>query len=279
MLFEKSIKQEAKENLDKKLKDLEQAIHGDVLFLNIDLFDSIETYLKDIVEKNKKDTVQNDTCFVILTTYGGSITAVERVVTVLRENYKQVKFIIPDHAYSAGTILVMSGDELFMDYFGVLGPIDPQVQTKDGKWVSALGYLDKLNELIKKANSNSLTPPEFLIIKEFDLGMWRSYEQARDLSISVLKEYLVKYHFHSIANNGIKIKKKQADEIAKKLGNNSTWLSHGRPINKEVLQKMGVLISDIQSQTWASNLTCYLNYVKEYMDIGEMKNFIHSRSF
>lgn len=33
----------------------------------------------------------------------------------------------------------MSGDKIFMDFFSVLGPVDPQVQNKDGKWVPALG--------------------------------------------------------------------------------------------------------------------------------------------
>lgn len=44
----------------------------------------------------------------------------------------------------------MSGDSIYMDYFSVLGPIDPQVQNKEGKWVAALGYLDKVNEYIEK---------------------------------------------------------------------------------------------------------------------------------
>ena len=46
---------------------------------------------------------------------------------------------------SAGTILCMSGDKIFMDYASILGPIDPQVPTPDtGDYVPALGYLDKV---------------------------------------------------------------------------------------------------------------------------------------
>ena len=51
----------------------------------------------------------------------------------------------------------MSGDEIWMDYFSVLGPIDPQVKNKEGKFVPALGYLDKVNSLIDKARNGSLT--------------------------------------------------------------------------------------------------------------------------
>ena len=84
--------------------------------------------------------------YIILTTTGGSAIAVERYVNIIRYHYKEVHFIVPDYAYSAGTIFCMSGDSIFMDYFSVLGPIDPQVQNKEGKWVAALGYLDKVNE-------------------------------------------------------------------------------------------------------------------------------------
>ena len=56
----------------------------------------------------------------------------------------------------------------------VLGPIDPQVMNKDGKFVAALGYLDKINELIKKARDNELTNAEFIILKDFDLAELRA---------------------------------------------------------------------------------------------------------
>jgi ClpP class serine protease len=51
---------------------------------------------------------------------------------------------------SAGTVLVMCGDNIYMDYFSVLGPIDPQVKrrSKGNVYVPALGYLEKYNELV-----------------------------------------------------------------------------------------------------------------------------------
>jgi len=52
-----------------------------------------------------------------------------------------VDFLIPSHAMSAGTILAMSGDAIHMDYYSVLGPIDPQVENQEGRLIPALGYL------------------------------------------------------------------------------------------------------------------------------------------
>lgn len=46
---------------------------------------------------------------------------------------------MPNFAYSAGTIFCMSGDNIYMNYYSALGPVDPQVQNRDGKLVAALG--------------------------------------------------------------------------------------------------------------------------------------------
>ena len=56
---------------------------------------------------------------LMLTTTGGSATEAERIVNVLRNFYDDISFIIPDYAYSAGTILSMSGDNIYMDYYDV----------------------------------------------------------------------------------------------------------------------------------------------------------------
>ena len=99
----------------------------------------------------------------VFTYYGEIVNGVQRMVDILRHFYSEVNFIIPDYAYSAGTIWCMSGDNIYMNYYSSLGPIDPQVQSKDGKLVAALGYLDKINELLEKARKNELSQAEFLI--------------------------------------------------------------------------------------------------------------------
>ena len=97
---------------------------------------------------------------VFLNTPGGSAETVEKMVSVIRFHYEEVYFVVPDYAMSAGTILCMSGDKIYMDYSSSLGPIDPQVY--NGKnWVPALGYLDKVEELIEKSANNELTEAEF----------------------------------------------------------------------------------------------------------------------
>lgn len=173
-----------------------------------------------------------------------------------------------------------------MDYFSVLGPIDPQVQNKDGKYVPALGYLDKVNELIEKANNNTLTNAEFLILKDFDLAELRHYEQAKKLTISLLKKWLVKYKFKNWVrhHNGISViedeKNKRAEEIAATLGDNKKWKTHGRPINIEKLKELKLNIVDYSGKTAERKLIRkYYNQVREYTTNFSLKLFIHTRKF
>ena len=63
----------------------------------------------------------------------------EQNITIFKHFYSEVNFIVPNFAYSAGTIFCMSGDNIYMNYYNALGPVDPQVQNRDGKLVAALG--------------------------------------------------------------------------------------------------------------------------------------------
>ncbi|MCU6163168.1 serine dehydrogenasease, partial [Enterobacter bugandensis] len=82
-----------------------------------------------------------------------------------------------------------------MDYASSLGPIDPQVQSSDGKWVPALGYLDKVEEIIAKSASGSITQAELMMVNNLDLAELRRYEEARELSKDLLKKWLVEFKF------------------------------------------------------------------------------------
>ena len=130
------------------LTKLETKLDADVFTYYGEIVNGVERNVKDIIEALAKDPNKHQAIYVFLTTPGGSLTPVQRMVDILRHFYSEVNFIVPDYAYSAGTIWCMSGDNIYMNYYSSLGPIDPQVQSKDGKLVAALGYLDKINELL-----------------------------------------------------------------------------------------------------------------------------------
>lgn len=209
------------------------------------------------------------------------------MVSVIRFHYKEVYFVVPDYAMSAGTILCMSGDKIYMDYSSSLGPIDPQVY--NGKnWVPALGYLDKVEELIQKSRNRELTEAEFMILQKIDLAELRSYEMARSLTINLLKEWLVKYKFkdwNKHNSNGEPVllaeKEQRAEEIANKLSNNSIWHSHGRSIGVDTLRSfLKLKIEDYSRNDDLRDLIRnYNDLICEYILRAGGKAFVHSRVF
>ena len=271
--------------LNKELSDLEGYLKADVLTFYGPIFDGMEGSFLQVVEQLGQQK-KHDTLFIILTTNGGSATAVERHVNIIRHHYSEVNFIIPDRSLSAGTIFCMSGNNIYMDYYSVLGPIDPQVLNKEGRWVPALGYLDKINELIQKAQNNTLTQAEFIILKDFDLAELRAYEQAKELTIDLLKKWLVEYKFktwtrHKNGNDVTQDEKVQrAEEIADILSNNRKWKAHSRPLNIEVLEKLKLKINDFGKDQFLTNsLRAYHRLVTDFVTQNQLKVFLHTRSF
>lgn len=275
-----------KEMISNALLELEDIANSDVLCYSGPIVDGNENVFLDIIEKLADSPDKRDSLMVVLTTTGGSAMAVERYVNIIRKHYEKVSFVVPDYAYSAGTIFCMSGDEIWMDYFSVLGPIDPQVKNKEGKFVPALGYLDKVNSLIDKARNRSLTNAEFLILKDFDLAELRAYEQAKELTVTLLKKWLVKYKFKNWDKhkNGNSVtmaeKEKRAEEIADKLGDNNIWKSHARPICIEELENLKLKIEDYSDkETFRKVIRRYYNLSKDMINKYGLNIFIQTRKY
>jgi hypothetical protein len=229
-------------------EEIEQKLDCDLFYfygeIRSDKLIYFRNFLEDLAQKpGKKEAVG-----ICLTTPGGEAEAVEQMAAIVRHHWARVYFIVPMTALSAGTIFCMSGDKIYMDYSSSLGPIDPQVPDKEGKYlVPALGYLDKVEELVEKSTKGTISPGELAILVRQDLAMLRFYEQARDLSKALLKDWLTKYKFkdwatHRTTNPGTPVtdaeKTARAEQIAAQLSDNRVWHSHGRMIGMNKLKDL-----------------------------------------
>lgn len=246
----------------------------------------------ELIEKIKNHTAKGiqeypERLVIILTTGGGIVEAVEKMVEIIRYHYKELYFVVPDAAMSAGTIWCMSGDKIYMDYASSLGPIDPQVPSQDGRLIPALGYIDKVNELIEKSKKNDLSNAEYMLLKSMDLGILRRYEQARELSISLLEKWLVEFKFknweqHRATKPGTKVTLKQkqdrAKEIAKQLSDNKIWHSHSRMIGiKTLKEKLRLEIEDYSEDTnLRLAIRTYAGLLADYLEKQKLPIFLHN---
>ncbi|MFP4004471.1 MAG: SDH family Clp fold serine proteinase [Alphaproteobacteria bacterium] len=241
-------------------RHIERALNCDLLFFYGEIWPGISrqfrNFLEQMVEHHRESRTRKPaTLGICLTTPGGSVEETENIVEVMRHHYSNILFLVPNMAMSAGTIFCMSGDRIYMDYSSSLGPIDPQVPDREERYlVPALGYIDKIEELIHKSHRGELSPAEFNMLDRMDLAMIRRFEQARDLSVALLEKWLAAYKFkdwkvHRTTEPGTRVtmkqKRQRAREIALKLADNKHWHSHGRRIGMQTLRgEVGLEIDD-----------------------------------
>lgn len=269
---------------------IEQLLDCNVLFFYGEIRSWRINPFRGTIEALAKHVTKKDTLAICLQTPGGEAEAVEKMVDIVRHHYKTVYFIVPGAAFSAGTIFCMSGDKIFMDYSSSLGPIDPQVPDKDGKHlVPALGYLDKVAELVQKSRNNTISPAEVAILAKQDLAMLRFYEQAKDLSIALLKTWLTTYKFkdwtvHRTTNPGTPVtqadKEGRATQIATLLSDNKVWHSHGRMISMNTLRSVLKLeIDDFGANVELRDaVRSYSDTLTDYLHRQGLQHYLHNRN-
>lgn len=171
-----------------------------------------------------------------------------------------------------------------MDYSSTLGPIDPQVMVPDGSgYVAAMGYLDKVKEITDKGD---LAPADVVLLRSLDLAKLALYEQARDLSVDLLKKWLVSYKFkdwkeHRTTNPGAPVteeeKLKRAGEIAKDLADHKKWFSHGRSLDIQKLKELRIEIDDYSDdRELSSSIRGYNDPLTAYADRMGYAFHLHS---
>ena len=274
----------AREWADTRLRAIEDMLDADGLTIISPMRGGVEHLAKMAIEAREE---RRDNLFVILDTLGGVVEIVERIVRVLREHYTEVKFIIPDSAMSAGTVLAMSGDEIMMDYHSCLGPIDPQL-LRDGRMVPALSYLAQYEYLIEKSIHGTLATAELVLLGKLDLAELHQFELARDLSIDLLKRWLTIYKFKDWTKTETgkipvtkEMKEQRASEIAHQLSDHTRWLTHGRGIDMKTLRdELRLKIDDfgdnpeLKKAVWD-----YFWFLRDHMVRSGTDSFVHAPTF
>lgn len=181
-------------------------------------------------------------------TPGGSGEAAEEIAKFLRKKFYEVNFIIAGEAKSAGTILSLSGDNIFMTDTGSLGPIDAQVRMGRST-ISAHDYKEWVDSKREEAAKNgSLNPFDAVMVAQISpgelYGVINSLEFAKDLVKSWLEEFKFK-NWTKTRTKGTDVtpemRKERANRVAEMLCNHTTWRTHGRSLKIEDLKEVLVI--------------------------------------
>lgn len=264
---------------------LEKRLNADLLFFNGPITNPTDDLIKKAIESVVK---RRSKLVFMLETIGGYIETAKRIVEVTRQYYNAVEFIVPNYAMSAGTILVMSGNAIHMNYYSTLGPIDPQIERPSGGkgLVPALGYLVQYERLIKKSDEGKLTTAEMaILLNKFDMAELYRYEQERELSVSLLTEWLQKYKFKNwkiTKTKKIKVtpkmRKTAAERVGRLLNKTDKWHSHSCGISISVLRKeLKLVIEDFEKDRDLKNdINNYYKLVTDYSMKRSHDVFLHA---
>jgi hypothetical protein len=273
--------------LDNLLEEIGTRFEADPLSIYGPIEYGLDDIVRKVVESQKSQQGTRAQLVVMLDTEGGYLDVVDRMVDTFRHHYGVVSFVIPNAAYSAGTILAMSGDAIFMDYYSRLGPIDPQVPSANGDMIPALGYLRRYERLLEKANDpeQNLSLAELqLIIGGFDQAELYMYEQQRELSVQLLGEWLCQYKFKDWNVTETRRepvtpekKRERATEIANALNDTDKWHSHSKGISAEVIKdELNLKIDEFGDH--APAIRRYHDLFKDYSELNRHIGVVHAPS-
>lgn len=147
---------------------------------------------------------------IILHTPGGDALGADQIVRALKAHKGRKTFFVPYNAFSAGTIMALTGDEIFLSPIGSLGPIDTQI---NGIPAARLAYLLEAK-------------PARLIEDD----MLAAAAHARDR--------IAEDHRRAVASMKGNYSRGRARRIARTL--NDGHLSHSFPIMYEEARKIGL---------------------------------------
>jgi len=182
---------------------------------------------------------------VIVVTPGGLAEQVSKFVDKLRNKFEDVSFIIPNMSMSAGTILVMSGNNIIMGPNSYIGPVDPQVVSKEGRFLPAQALLTLIDEIQKRGEEQikkGLNPQwtDLQILSQLDGKEIGNAINASKYSIELVENYLINYKFSKWTkhSDGREVtaedKEERAKEIAELLCSHDVWKTHSRGITREI---------------------------------------------
>jgi hypothetical protein len=186
-----------------------------------------------------------DSVDVLIHSPGGQPDATERIVNILRNNFNEVHFLIPHSAYSAATMLALSGNSITLHPSATLGPIDPQLNGIPARSIKR-GF-EKVRDILKEEGPEAL-PAYIPLIEKYSLDLLEICEDSEKLSKELVSDWLSQYMFEG------KKSAKDIKETVEYFSDYDKHLLHSRPLLFKKIKDFGLNISiaegNLQELIW-----------------------------
>ncbi|RJS90123.1 hypothetical protein CW700_01600 [Candidatus Bathyarchaeota archaeon] len=152
---------------------------------------------------------------LIIHTPGGLVLAAAQIALALKGHRAKTTVIVPHYAMSGGTLIALAADEIVMDPYAVLGPIDPQLSDSSGRPIPAVSVVKAVRE-----KGKDKVKDETLI--ELDIAE-KAIRQLEDLVVEL---------------TGDRLGEEAAQRLAKELVHGE-W-THDYPLTPKRLKALGI---------------------------------------
>lgn len=170
---------------------------------------------------------------LIIHTPGGLALAAEMIATAVKLHPAKVTVIVPFYAMSGGTLIALAADEICMEAYSVLGPVDPQV----GGWPSGA-----LLHLVAKKPIEATSDPMLLLA------------EIAKLRLGSIQRFIM----WLLAG---KLPQQAAAQTAEFL--TGGYLAHDTPVMLETARKMGLPVqSSVPERVYELFETCEFGLCK-----------------
>ena len=170
---------------------------------------------------------------VLIHSPGGRPDATERIVNILRNQFDEVHFLIPHSAYSAATMLALSGNSITLHPSACLGPIDPQIYGTPARSIKR-GF-EKVREILKAEGPEAL-PAYVPLIEKYSLDLLELCDDSEKLSKELVTNWLKLYMFSG------QDKEEVIGAAVKYFSNYDEQLLHARPLFYDKLKDFNLVI-------------------------------------
>lgn len=235
-----------KNQISQKLKDLQEIHEGRLCFpfLDVEITRSVVDDIFDDLRKRYQKC--NGHLDVLIDSGGGDIDSAYNLSMLFRKfGSEELNFIIPRWAKSAATLLVCSGDKIFMSPVAELGPLDPQI--------TQMNLLEGRVEQFSPLHIGSTLD---MIREEFESGNEKLAKGLMERlqfpitlggflkSCEVGEQYLIKLLETRMLSNSEE--KSKSKSIAKRL--TKGYADHGFCINIDEAKGLGLEVFDLSEE-------------------------------
>jgi hypothetical protein len=179
---------------------------------------------------------------LILHSPGGSAEATASIVRYLRTKFSEVRVFVPLAAMSAATMWALSADEIVMGKHSQLGPIDPQMVTREGQYPARM-ILQQFERAKREIAADSSNLGAWVpILQGYGPSMLQQCETAEALARGLVEEWLIAYMM-----KGDRRRKSKAKATAKFFSEYGANQSHSLGITRDEARSHDVRVTDLET--------------------------------